>query len=362
MNVVLREPLIDDYEELSIYINELKDRTDSEGTNGLYKAINENTYPKWLEWIKQNNSRTFLIINEEQIIVGVINIRYSLNDYLKRGGGHIGYNIRPSERRKGYASKALKLILKNAYENGLEEVLIDCYKGNKGSEKTIESSGAILYSEEYSEERNNTLMRYKLNLKEKYKMNTGSENMNIEIRRAKPEDASEIAKVAAYSWLDSYKGLINQDYLNDKITKERLEYSTNKTRTLVESTDKYFVATVDDKVVGFVYYEKSSEEKYKEYGYLEAIYLSEEYKGLGIGKMLFSVAVNGLKNMGYNKFYLHCLTGNKTLGFYEKYTGEVIDTIKYPLRDFDVDADVVLFNDIDEIISMLNSKTNNRKI
>lgn len=361
MKVTLREPLIQDFDELSRYVKELKDRTDSEGTNGLYKAINENTYPNWIKWIYQNNSRTFLIINEEQKIVGVINIRYSLNEYLKRGGGHIGYNIRPSERRKGYASKALELILKNAYENGLEEVLIDCYKGNTGSEKTIESCGAILYSEEYSEERKNTLMRYKLNLKEKYRINSESENLNIEIRKAKPEDAPEIAKVAAYSWLDSYKGLINQDYLNEKISKERLEYSTNKTRKLLENTDNYYVATVNDKVVGFVYYEKSSEEKYKDYGYLEAIYLSEEYKGLGIGKMLFSVAVNGLKEMEFNKFYLHCLTGNKTLGFYEKYTGEVIDTIKYPLRDFDVDADVVVFENINEIISMLN-KNNNKKM
>lgn len=186
--------------------------------------------------------------------------------------------------------------------------------------------------------------------------------MNIDIKRAKTEDASEIAKVAAYSWLHSYKGLIDEDYLNDKISEERLKYSTNKTKALVENTDKYFVATVDNKVVGFVYYEKSSEEKYTDYGYLEAIYLSEEYKGLGIGKMLFSVAVNGLKDMGYNKFYLHCLTGNKTLGFYEKYTGVVVDTIKYPLRDFYVDADVVLFEDIDEIISMLNPKNNNKKI
>ena len=185
--------------------------------------------------------------------------------------------------------------------------------------------------------------------------------MNIEIRRALPEDASDIARVTAYSWLDSYKGLINQDYLNDKISKDRLDYSTNKTKAVVENTDKYFVATVNDKVVGFVYYEKSSEEKYKDYGYLEAIYLSEKYKGLGIGKMLFSVAVNGLKEMGYNKFYLHCLTGNKTLGFYKKYTGRVVDTIKYPLRDFDVDADVIVFDDIDEILCMLNTKNNDKK-
>jgi predicted acetyltransferase len=170
MNVTLREPLLSDYEELSEYVKELRDSVDAEGCNGLYKAINENTFPNWLLSIKQKNSKTLLIINQEDKIVGIINIRYVLNDYLKRGGGHIGYNIRPSERRKGYASQALELILEDAYNYGLEDVLIDCYKGNIGSEKTIESSGATLYSEEYSEERKNTLMRYKINVKEKYEV------------------------------------------------------------------------------------------------------------------------------------------------------------------------------------------------
>lgn len=72
--------------------------------------------------------------------------------------------------------------------------------------------------------------------------------------------------------------------MDDKISKERLKYSTNKTKVLVENIDEYYVATVDGKVVGFVYYERSSEEKYQDYGYLEAIYLSEKYKGFGIGK------------------------------------------------------------------------------
>ena len=182
--------------------------------------------------------------------------------------------------------------------------------------------------------------------------------MNIEIRKANSDDAYEIANVAAYSWLESYKELINQDYLNNRITNECLEYSTNKTRKILENTDNYFVATVDNKVVGFVYYEKSSEEKFKDYGYLEAIYLLEKYQGLGIGKMLFKIAVTGFKKLGYNKFYLHCLTGNNTLGFYKKYTGTVIDKIKYPIRDFVVDADTVVFEDIDKIIMILKSKEN----
>lgn len=185
--------------------------------------------------------------------------------------------------------------------------------------------------------------------------------MNIEIRRATPEDASDIATVAAYSWLESYQGLIDQEYLNNRITDERLEYSTNKTRRLLENTDKYYVAEVDGKIVGIVFYDKSSEEKYMDYGYLEALYLLKQYQGFGIGKMLFNLAVNGLKNMGYNKFYLHCLSGNKTLNFYKKYKGDVVDTIKYPIGTFNVDADVIVYEDIDEVINILQNKENTRK-
>lgn len=180
--------------------------------------------------------------------------------------------------------------------------------------------------------------------------------MNVEIRKATENDACDIARVVAYSWIDTYQGLMDQSYLEDKISTERLNYSIEKTKKLINSTDTYFVATVDDKVVGMVYYEKSSEDDFKDYGYLEAIYLNKNYQGLGIGKMLFKKAVTGLKEMGFNKFYLHCLKGNNTLNFYKKYKGEVIEIIKYPLRDFNVDAEVVAFNDINKVLEMFNIK------
>lgn len=50
------------------------------------------------------------------------------------------------------------------------------------------------------------------------------------------------------------------------------------------------------------------------------------------------------------------------LEFYEKCTGTVIDTIKYPLRDFDVDADVVIFENVDNALNILDSKENTKKI
>lgn len=86
---------------------------------------------------------TFWITDGNKII-GRIQLRHILNDYLKQYGGHIGYYIRPSERRKGYATKALKEVLKYAQEMGLDKVLLTCDEDNIGSNKVIQSCGGIL--------------------------------------------------------------------------------------------------------------------------------------------------------------------------------------------------------------------------
>lgn len=164
MEIVLVSPSTIYYEDLKSYVDEFSSREDAEGTNGLYIAMKANTFDYWLEWINKYDAKTFLIVNQENKVVGITNIRYKMNKYSMRVGGNIGYNIRPSERRKGYASKALKLILNDAYNNGLENVRIDCYKENIGSIKTIESCGAELLSEEYIEERNRIVLKYNVDL------------------------------------------------------------------------------------------------------------------------------------------------------------------------------------------------------
>lgn len=60
------------------------------------------------------NKTFFLIRCEDNKIVGMINIRLELNEKLKNSGGHIGYSVRPTERRKGYNKINLYLGLKNA--------------------------------------------------------------------------------------------------------------------------------------------------------------------------------------------------------------------------------------------------------
>ncbi|NMM62524.1 GNAT family N-acetyltransferase [Clostridium sp. P21] len=93
-------------------------------------------------------SSTYWLIDKGNKVLGAIDIRHRLNENLSYRGGHIGYGIRPSERRKGYASKMLFLALYICKNVNISRVLITCSKDNVGSAKTIIKNGGVLDSEE----------------------------------------------------------------------------------------------------------------------------------------------------------------------------------------------------------------------
>ncbi len=84
---------------------------------------------------------------QDDRILGAIQVRHHIDHpNLKVVGGHIGYGIRPSERRKGYAKEMLRLALSEARKIELKEVLITCDDDNIGSYKTIEANGGVFES------------------------------------------------------------------------------------------------------------------------------------------------------------------------------------------------------------------------
>ena len=83
---------------------------------------------------------TYFLVEQERIL-GAINIRWTLNAYLENFGGHIGYGVRPSERKKGYATKMLKLALEVCQQRGLSKVLVTCDENNEASKRTILKCG-----------------------------------------------------------------------------------------------------------------------------------------------------------------------------------------------------------------------------
>ena len=76
-------------------------------------------------------------------VVGMVQVRHRFNDYLEKYAGHIGYSVRPSERRKGYAKEMLALTLPFCRSLGLRRVLVSCLKDNEASRRTILANGGV---------------------------------------------------------------------------------------------------------------------------------------------------------------------------------------------------------------------------
>jgi predicted acetyltransferase len=138
------------------------------GSGGLMKA---QEFESWLEKVismqtkapqgKAPGSTYFAFVGDR--IVGTIQVRHELNESLLNRGGHIGYGVRPSERRKGYATKMLPLALEKCRELGIGKVLVTCDKINIASAKTILKCGGVLENE-FKEENSNIIQRYWITL------------------------------------------------------------------------------------------------------------------------------------------------------------------------------------------------------
>ena len=152
----LREPDEGDREQVMAYRDEfLAIGSRMDGTSAL------DQYPDYNAWLAAIRSlkdpattpaglvpaTQYLALDEQEHLVGMTNLRHHLNDYLLAYGGHIGYSVRPSERKNGYATQMLHLTLEKAKERGIAKVRICCDRYNAASAKTIRANGGVLEDE-----------------------------------------------------------------------------------------------------------------------------------------------------------------------------------------------------------------------
>lgn len=175
---------------------------------------------------------------------------------------------------------------------------------------------------------------------------------NIKIRKAEIKDAYAVEYVAAHSWKETYTGLMPDDYLDERI--RTIKDKVPRAEKFISEHSNYYVVEVDEQVIGILYFGEPPKQEYKEYGYLEAIYVLKAYHGLGIGKELFKLSVQKLIEMGYKKMYLECLKGNIAIEFYKKYLGKETKTVDFPIKDFSVKIDIVEFDNLNLVLNEIN--------
>lgn len=102
----------------------------------------------------------YWLIRDDEIFAGQISLRHHLNANLRYYGGHIGYEIRPLQRRKGYGTRQLALVLPKAWRLGLTRVLLTCDDDNIGSIRIIEANGGKLHDTVALKNRKRPVRRY----------------------------------------------------------------------------------------------------------------------------------------------------------------------------------------------------------
>ena len=158
MNVRLIKLSKEYYTQLSEMIDEWKLDHEVNQGNRSPRSIFKNDYHDFDYYLenleirepkdgKVPDSVFFLLDTDRNILLGAVNIRHCLNDHLLQFGGHIGDGVRPSERRKGYATEMIRLSLIECKKLGINRVLMVCDKTNVGSAKSIIKNGGVLENE-----------------------------------------------------------------------------------------------------------------------------------------------------------------------------------------------------------------------
>jgi predicted acetyltransferase len=155
-SLILVKPTEQAKDAVLAYRKEFTEPRDTHGTASLCAAT---TFKEWLQRVRNSEneetveegyvpSSTYLAVSiSDNKLIGILSIRHRLNEALEIEGGHIGYSVRRSERRKGCGTQMLKQALAICQDMGITKVLLTCDKDNTGSVSVIRHNGGVLNAE-----------------------------------------------------------------------------------------------------------------------------------------------------------------------------------------------------------------------
>lgn len=135
---------------------------------------NHNNYDNWLIEMQNRHlgenlpegyvRENFYLCYEGNELIGVLSLKFELTDFLFNYGGHIGYAVRPSKQKRGYATQILKQGLDIAKDLGFERVLCVCNEDNYASQKVVLKNNGVYENELYDPDEDVMVKRYWIEL------------------------------------------------------------------------------------------------------------------------------------------------------------------------------------------------------
>lgn len=176
--------------------------------------------------------------------------------------------------------------------------------------------------------------------------------MNYEIRELTYDTIADYMQVNTKAWQETYRGIINDDFL-EKINKE-IDNNIRKQQDKFYNENKTYqryILYVNDKAVGMFSIDKCRLEQYSNSGEIVALYLLNEVKGLGYGKIIFKYALNELLKCGYKSAVVCCLKLNISNEFYKHMGCQYISTRIWTVGEQQLEENIYYIKSIEEILN-----------
>ena len=266
------------------------------------------------------DSTWFALDEERNIIVGAVNIRHFLNEGLILDGGNIGDGIRPSERRKGYATEMIRLALEKCKELGIYHILMVCDKDNTGSAKSIQNNGGVLEDEPVVD--GEVQQRYWIDLEPE----DGAECL----RRMSLEEIPECVQVIR----ESFQTVADEFGFTVENAPRFTAFATDEGRLYYQFHEEkrpMYVYLVGKKIVGY-YSLALRDDGSAELGSISVL---PEYRHKGIGAKLMTDAMLRAKAFGKTVLKLSIVEENQVLSkWYESFGFVHVGTQKFDFFPF----------------------------
>lgn len=175
--------------------------------------------------------------------------------------------------------------------------------------------------------------------------------MDYEIKELTYDTISDYMKVNTKSWQETYRGIINDEFL-DKINNEidnNIKKQQDKFYT-ESTTYQRYILYVHGKAVGMFSIDKCRLDQYPNAGEIVSLYLLNEVKRQGYGKQMFKYALEQLQKRGYSHAVVCCLKLNPTNEFYKHMGCKYISTRIWTVGNQELDENIYYIENIEEVL------------